>query len=322
MPDINPDRIFKTLAALLLGLAGLLDPAWSQGEAKPEAPPFTLKALGPNIYAAIDNAGGAGANAGVIIGEEAVAVIDSLYRPKATQALLAEIRKLSKLPIRFLVNTHYHIDHVAGNALLAQEGALVVAHRNVHGWVNSENLKFFGVPPRPGAEQQVAALVAPQIGLDGELRLYLGKRMLIVKPLPGHTGGDLVVSVPDAGLVFAGDLFWRRAIPNLIDADVSRWISTMDSLLDVQPGASVYVPGHGDLGTAADVKDFKAYLADLQATVKQLLAEGKTAEELQLAALEKLSAGYGTWSYFSVLAPRNIRDMQAELAGTKRRPAP
>jgi hypothetical protein len=90
----------------------------------------------------------------------------------------------------------------------------------------------------------------------------------------------------------------------------------------VQPGASVYVPGHGDLGTAADVKDFKAYLADLQTTVKQLLAEGKTAEELQLAALEKLSAGYGTWSYFSVLAPRNIRDMQAELAGTKRRPAP
>jgi len=315
-------RLLTTFVALLLGCIGWLSPAWSQTETKPEAPAFTLKAVAPNVYAAIDNAGGAGANAGVIIGEEAVAVIDSLYKPKASQALLAEIRKLTKLPIRFLINTHYHIDHVAGNALFVQEGALVVAHKNVHDWVNSENLKFFGVPPRAGAEAQVAALVAPQIGFDGELRLYLGKRMLIVKPLPGHTGGDVVVSVPDAGLVFAGDLFWRRSIPNLIDADVSRWISTMDALLEVQPGASVYVPGHGDVGSAADVKDFRNYLDDLQSTVKQLMDDGKQGEALQLAALDRLSARYASWAYFSVLAPRNVRDMQAELAGTKRRPAP
>lgn len=319
---MRPTRLIKTLAALLLACFGLIDLAWSQTEAKPETPAFTLKTLAPNVYAAIDNAGAAGANAGVVIGEEAVAIIDSLYRPRATQALLTEIRKLTKLPIRFLINTHYHIDHVAGNALFAQEGALVVAHRNVHGWVNSENLKFFGVPPRAGAEQQVAALVAPQIGFEGELRLHLGKRMLVVKPLAGHTGGDVVVSVPDAGLVFAGDLFWRRSIPNLVDADVSRWIPTMDALLEVQPGATVYVPGHGDVGSASDVKDFRTYLADLQATVKQLMLDGKQAEELQLAAHELLSARYASWSYFSVLAPRNVRDMQAELAGTKRRPTP
>lgn len=285
--------------------------------------PFTLKQVAPKVYAVIDNAGGdSGANAGVVIGEEAVAVIDSLYKPKATQALLAEVRKLTPLPIRYLINTHYHIDHVAGNAVFAQAGAVIVAHKNVARWVHSENLKFFGATPSAEALAQVAALVAPQIGFDGEMRLNLGQRQLLIKAMPGHTGGDAVVQVPDAGVVFAGDLFWRRSIPNLIDANTADWIRTLETLRQGQPVNTVFVPGHGEVGQAGDVQDFQRYLSDLQVAVKQQLDAGATAEALQAAALAQLSPSYGGWAYFKNLGPRNVRDMQAELTGNKRRPTP
>jgi cyclase len=298
-------------------------PMAAQAAAKADALPFTLKQLAPKVYAVIDNAAGdSGANAGVVIGDEAVAIIDSLFKPKATQALLDQVRKLTPLPIRYVINTHYHIDHVAGNAVFVQAGAMVVGHKNVQAWINTENLKFFGPSPKPEAQAQVAALIGPQIGFDGETRLNLGQRSLLIRWLPGHTGGDAVVSVPDAGVVFAGDLFWRRAIPNLIDADVASWLRTLDDLRQLQPNAGAYVPGHGDVGTSADVQDFQRYLRELQAAVQQQLREGKEGDALQAAALAQLSPGYGGWAYFSTLAARNVRDMQAELAGSKRRPAP
>src|ERR1041384_4467411 len=90
---------------------------------KPDAAlPFTLKPLGHGIYAAIDNSKGeAGANAGFVVGDEAVVVVDTFENAAAAQALLGEIRMLTKMPIKFVVNTHYHLDHVAGNAVFAKE---------------------------------------------------------------------------------------------------------------------------------------------------------------------------------------------------------
>ena len=103
---------------------------WAQ-QATPATPgaslAFTLKPLGHNVYAAIDDAkGDAGANAGFVIGDDGVAVIDTFENPEASKQMLAEIRKLTQLPIKFVVNTHYHIDHVAGNSLFQQNGAVVV----------------------------------------------------------------------------------------------------------------------------------------------------------------------------------------------------
>src|SRR5579871_6181417 len=111
----------------------------------PASPTFTLKPLGHNVYAAIDDAkGDAGANAGFVIGDDGVAVVDTFEKPEASKQMLGEIRKLTQLPIKFVVNTHYHIDHVAGNSLFQGQGAIVFAQRNVRSWIHTENLKFFG----------------------------------------------------------------------------------------------------------------------------------------------------------------------------------
>src|ERR1043166_5190246 len=164
---------------------------------KPDASlPFTLKPLGHGIYAAIDNAKGeSGANAGFVVGEDGIAVIDTFENEPAAKALLGEIRMLSKLPIKFVVNTHYHLDHVAGNAIFRKEGAAIVAHRNVPAWIHTENLKFFGKDIKPEQKSEVEGLAAPDVLYDSAIELRVGPTPIRVEYFPGHTGGDSVVIV-------------------------------------------------------------------------------------------------------------------------------
>jgi glyoxylase-like metal-dependent hydrolase (beta-lactamase superfamily II) len=123
---------------LLLSQVWLLSLSSTSCAQRPAEPPFALKQIGPNAWAAIDNpraAEPAGANAGFVIGDEAVAVIDTFWSVEASRQLLAEIRTRTKLPVRFVINTHYHLDHVAGNGIFADAGALIVAQHNVRGWI-------------------------------------------------------------------------------------------------------------------------------------------------------------------------------------------
>src|SRR5262245_53740330 len=122
-------KIKLAVIALVCALAAVgLANAWGREtlaaqSTGPAALTFTLKPLGHNVYAAIDDAkGDAGANAGFVIGDDGVAVIDTFENPEASKQMLAEIRKLTQLPVKFVVNTHYHIDHVAGNSLFQQNG--------------------------------------------------------------------------------------------------------------------------------------------------------------------------------------------------------
>ena len=289
--------------------------------------PFELKLIGPNIWAAIDDANGdAGANAGFVIGDNGVLVIDTFENEAAAKALLIEIQKLTHLPVKFVVNTHYHVDHVAGNRVFSNAGAVIVAHRNVRGWINTENLKFYGAKIKPEEKVFVENLVGPDVTYETELTLFLGSRRIDVKSFEGHTGGDSVVNIPDAGIVFCGDLFWRKTLPNLIDATTSAWIPTLDEIpaLPVQGTrdgpvmrAAVFVPGHGDVGTASDVQDFQKYLEFLRSVTQKAMDEGKSGDELVSAVLPQLTQAYGTWDFFKDFSHSNILDAAGELKGTK-----
>jgi len=308
-------------ASWLLGLAwvGML----AHAQEPPAALPFKLEPLAPGVYAAIDQGGRAGANAGVIIGSEAIAIVDSFYRPEATRALLAEVRKLSPLPLRYLINTHHHIDHVAGNAQLVAAGALVIAHRNVQAWQHGENLRLLGGEEKASAaaRELLATLPQPRFSYQQALELELGGRKLLLRHYPGHTGGDTVVAVPDAQLLFTGDLFWRRSIPNLIDARSSDWIATLERLTRGR-AQTRFVPGHGEVGDSADVQAFRAYLTTLRELAGQAWAQGLRGEEAQAQVLKALAERFGDWAYFKGLAAANVRDALAEKAGSKRVPAP
>src|SRR5918994_3998416 len=112
---------------------------------------FTLTKVGPGVWAAIDSRTkvAAGGNAGFVIGDEGVVVVDTFVTVAAAQQLLGEIRKLTQLPVKYVINTHYHADHVGGNRVFADIGAVVLAHRNVRGWIHAENLKLLGTDVKP-----------------------------------------------------------------------------------------------------------------------------------------------------------------------------
>jgi cyclase len=293
--------------------------------------PFELKLIGPNIWAAIDDTNGdSGANAGFVIGDSGVVVIDTFENEVAAKALLAEIKKLTHLPVKFVVNTHYHVDHVAGNRVFSNAGAVIVAHQNVSKWINTENLKFFGDKIKPEEKVFVENLLGPEVIYESEVSLLLGSRRIDVKFFEGHTGGDSVVNIPDAGVVFCGDLFWRKTLPNLIDATTSKWIGTLSEIpalpvVRTSDGslmrAVTFVPGHGDVGTASDVKDFQNYLEYLRSVTQKAVDEGKAGDELVNTVLPEFTQTYGSWDFFKDFSRSNILDAAAELKGSKRVPA-
>jgi glyoxylase-like metal-dependent hydrolase (beta-lactamase superfamily II) len=286
-----------------------------------DAPDFTVKKLAEGVYAAISADGSkAGSNAGFIVGSNGVVVVDTFVSVAAARDLLAEIRKVTNLPIRFVINTHYHLDHTGGNAVFAEAGATIVAQRNLRGWLRTENLKFFGANPKPEDKARVEALVLPDEVYSDALDIYLGPRLIQVRYMLGHTGGDSVVIVPDANVVFGGDLIWQKHLPNLIDATTSDWVKTLEKLLADHPSAT-FVSGHGDVASPDDVRDFHDYLVTLRGDIAKAQAAGKSGQELTETVSAQLNEKYGQWK-FPKFMPLNIAQTAAELSGTKRVPVP
>jgi cyclase len=314
------------LAALIaLGGAASGGPALAQVPAAASAPlPFALKPLGPGVYAAIDAPQGrSGSNAGFVIGDDGVAVIDSFFSPDAARALLAEIHRLTPLPVKYVINTHYHVDHTGGDAVFREAGAVIIAHRNVRGWVRTENIHLFGDRITPALKAQVEGLALPDLVTDKDLTIWLGSRRVEVRAERGHTGGDLVVSIPDARVLFCGDLLWRRFAPNIIDGTVPLWIATDKAFAHLPDAAAIrFVPGHGDVANVQDVADFAGYLTELTALVREEIRHGLKDKALADAVMPRLKARFPDWTAIDRGGPREIGYMEAELKGTKRVPVP
>jgi cyclase len=240
---VNTTRLFLALACIVLLCFCRETSAQSVAE-----PLFTLQQVGPNVWAAISNRA---ANTGFVIGDDGVVVIDTSasvdadgnFSAEHGKQLLAAVRRLTTVPVKFVINTHYHFDHVAANTVFVDAGATVLAHRNVRDWIHSQNLRMFGNDIKPQHKSFIDALRPPAATFDQGVDLYLGSREIRVRSFPGHTGGDSIVLIPDAHVVFAGDLFWRNMLPNMIDASTKPWIATLETL--ATNAGYVFVPGHG-----------------------------------------------------------------------------
>ena len=285
---------------------------------------FVLKQVGPGVYAAIDGPEHkAGSNAGFVIGDDGVLVVDSFINVEAAHALVGEIHRLTPKPIRYVVNTHYHLDHTGGDKALRDAGALIIAHRNVRGWMRVNNINLFGDRITPEIRARIAALPLPDLVTDKDLTIWLGSRKVVVQTVLGHTGGDLTIFVPDANVLFTGDMLWRKIPPNLIDGSVKEWLATDEDFIRMPDAAhAVYLPGHGDVAGEKDVRDFRAYLLDL----RRLVTEGRKSKLKGDALTDyvepKLKALHPDWTISDRAAAAEVRSMDQELAGTKKRPLP
>jgi glyoxylase-like metal-dependent hydrolase (beta-lactamase superfamily II) len=189
--------------------------------------------------------------------------------------------------------------------------------------VRVNNINLFRDRITPELKARIEALPLPDVVTDKDLTVWLGSRKVLVQTVLGHTGGDLTVFVPDAKVLFAGDMLWRKVAPNLIDGSVRQWSATDADLAGVPDAAHVvYVPGHGDVGGVKDVHEFRGYLLDLQRFVAQGRKAGLKDDALVRAVAPKLKALHPDWTISDRAAAAEIRDMDRELGGTKKQPVP
>lgn len=304
----------RSLVVFLLGLTLLPVSAEAQ-EAAPSH--FRLVPVATGTWAAIANEGDRASvgNAGFVAGSSGVLVVDTFATEEGARELLAEIRRVTRVPIRWAVNTHYHYDHLGGNAVFRREGAVILSHENVRRWARTENLKWRKeITAKDRA--MLDGLVLADATLTDRVTLDLGGLSAEVLARPGHTGGDCVVRIPESDVVFGGDLFWNATVPNLIDADTKAWTATLDDLIRAYPSAS-FVPGHGQIGRALSVRQFRDYLGALRETVSRGIETGLTGKPLAEQALSVLRPRYGAWSWFDQFAAADAEQTEQELRGVK-----
>ena len=341
-------RAIVTIVGLaLLGTFGFARPAIPETEITTKAEDdFQLVKVADGIYAAIAKSGGlASGNAGFIVGDSGVLIVDTFFTPVAVEELIGEIGKITQQPIRYAVNTHYHLDHTGGNQVLAASHVPIIAHDNVTAWETTKNKRFFPAPEelqkrradaakqlsetpddqkekRGQLERQIVRfdamlsikLTPPSLTFNsGTMHLYLGNREVILFTLPGHTGGDTLVFVPDVNVVFMGDMGWSKTLPNLVDATVNDWVPSLDQILS-RHGSAKFIPGHGEVAGPTEMRDFRDYLDDLRGRVKKGISDGLTIE--QAKAQLKLPDKYKSFAFQNFAQP-NVEDMYKELKGTK-----
>jgi glyoxylase-like metal-dependent hydrolase (beta-lactamase superfamily II) len=235
-------------------------------------------------------------NAAFVVTPDGVLVVDALGSPALARELLDEIGRITAQPVRYVVVTHYHADHVYGLQVFREAGASIVAHRDGQLYLNSEQAALRLQASRDELAPAVDAhtrLVHADRWIDRPTTLTLGGTDFLLQPAgPAHTPEDLVVWMPQRRVLFAGDLVFRGRIPFVGQADSGRWIQALDTLLGFD--AAVIVPGHGPASTSprADLELTREYLAYLRLTM------GAAAEQL-----EPFDEAYGRtdWSRFDKL---------------------
>ena len=227
---------------------------------------------------------GGGGNVGVFAGAEGILLVDSLFAPLA-ERLVDAVRQVSDSEIRFLVNTHVHLDHIGGNEPLADRGVVIFAHDNVR--VRAlERLRFsrggggFAPPPAVGARPVVTYNDTVNFHLNGEdVRAFLAP--------PAHTDGDTFVHFPDSDVLHLGDVFRTTSYPIIDVYNGGTLTGTIDALelaLDMSGPETRIIPGHGLEVVGRDaLVEFLDMIQDVRDQVLTMISEGKDLDEVMAA---------------------------------------
>jgi quinoprotein relay system zinc metallohydrolase 2 len=280
--------------------------------------PLPVEEVAPGVYvhhgvheeATIANQGGI-ANIGFVIGDAAVAVIDSGGSPMEGRALLQAIRKVTQLPVRYVINTHFHPDHVMGNAAFVAEGPEFIGHRNLPVGLMSRRDSYVAVYESVfGPDSAKDAIVVPSHLVADKERIDLGHRVLEIRAFPtAHTDSDLIVIDEKSQTLFAGDLVFLERTP-AVDGSILGWLKAIETLRAI-PAARV-VPGHGPVSVPwpAALDPEQGYFELLVRDIRKLIADGGSLQQ----ATETIGlTARGHWTLFESYNARNVTAAYTEL---------
>jgi cyclase len=282
-----------TSAALATGAWGTSASAQTMDFGKVEIIP---QQLGPNVWMLTGSPNidpshpdGAGGRIGVLVGPDGVLMIDSQYA-QLGDTVLATVRRLSDKPIRYLVNTHIHRDHTAGNAYFAKQGAVIFARQELR-----DGMVRLSKQPNAASNPVADPVGFPVItyGMGEPVRIHMNDEVVQFIPIwSAHTGGDTNIKFEKANVLFIGDFYRNYGYP-FIDINnggsLKGMIEGLDATMKSADANTTIVPGHGTLIKRDDIIPYRDMILAVSKRVGELIAQGKTLQEV-LAA--KVTAPY------------------------------
>ena len=293
----------------ILALAALLGVALVALAATPGP---SVQQLGPNLYAYVSDNDGS-ANSTFLVSQSGILVVDSGLNHTEGEKLLREIRKISPVPIKFIVNTHYHPDHQGGNGVVGPDATVISSP-----FTREKTIALAAKFATAGSGQ-----AGPQfefrpatMTLADKLIVYMSDEPVeVIAAWPAHTLGDVYVYFPKERTVSMGDLYLTNSVPAMDEGSAEHWIQDLDQILALP--AEHFVPGHFEVGTRQTVQRFRDYMADVYAQVKQMAQAGATEDEVRQKIQEPKYQDFRQYPKYHATFADNAATIFEQIHGTQ-----
>ena len=227
---------------------------------------------------------GAGGNIGLSVGADAAFIVDDQYAPLSAK-IIAAIKTITPLPIRFVVNTHWHGDHTGGNENVGKTGALIVAHENVRKRMSVEQFNAVfnrRTPASPGS-------ALPVVTFTDSVTFHINGDDLVAYHIPpAHTDGDAIVHFTRADVIHMGDTYFNAYYP-FVDVSsgghVNGVIDVADRVLALCTPQTIIIPGHGPVSNCTELRAYRNVVATIRDRVRAEMQKGRTLDEVKAAGL-------------------------------------
>jgi len=301
-------RFAFALGVAAVALGGFLSGARAQGF---DAVEISIIPVAPGLHMMA----GRGGNLAVSSGDDGVFLVDDQYAP-LTQKIRAAIATVSDAPIRFVLNTHWHVDHTGGNENLGRAGALIFAHDNVRKRLSVE--QFVEALDRRVPRSPQAAL--PVVTFTDAVTFHLnGDEVHAFTVPPAHTDGDALVHFRRANVIHMGDIYFSRGFP-FVDlssgGSVEGIIAAVDRVLAMADASTKLIPGHGPLSNRVELEKYRGMLVAIRDRVRGALAGGQTLD--QVLAARPTREFDQAWGQGFIDPERFVRTVYRSLADERR----